>query len=242
MFIQSCPVCGNTQEQRFSSIPKGKNPARVQCQLCNLIFFPTNIHPKPTYDLHYNLHFFRPGDIRKAGIMAERIAEIVKKHSMNARMLEIGAGNGLTSFLVKQLGFNVDAIEMDVALCNFLAHEYKLNMLCGDFETFNFSQKYNLIYAGHVIEHSENPLGFLKKAHRTLTKKGILFIDTPDGSVAHHAIKTWKHFLTRHKYEHCSIFTPYTMKIAAEKTGFKFRYFRRLHQFQNFQVCLFKQK
>ncbi len=50
----------------------------------------------------------------------------------------------------------------------------------GDAQNFNLNRKFNLIHAGELIEHLDNPGGFLESAGRHLTPDGLLLITTPN--------------------------------------------------------------
>jgi 2-polyprenyl-3-methyl-5-hydroxy-6-metoxy-1,4-benzoquinol methylase len=47
-------------------------------------------------------------------------------------------------------------------------------------ETFNFNKKYDVIFAGELIEHLSNPGLFLQRSKNHLKKNGTLIITTPN--------------------------------------------------------------
>lgn len=203
-----------------------------------LIYFDRAVPEKPTYDLKYNKHFFRPGDIRKAGIMAAKLAELTSKNWKKANVLEAGSGNGLTVFLLRAMKINAFGIDLDSHLSVYLMEKFNIPILTAKFQEFNPPTKYNLIYSSHVIEHQEKPLEFFQKAHDILDIKGIFFIDTPDIAYSQQEGPSWRHFNTRNPYEHCCLFAKKTLLAAAERTGFTLENFESYPEYQSMQAIL----
>jgi len=238
--IERCPICGRPASAGMEIVDKKLEINRVRCPECGLIFFESDSLPEPVYDLKYNEFFHRPGDIRKAGAMAAKLAELVEKTEPAHLILEVGPGNGLTSFLLKAVGFHVEAIEMDLQTARQIMIALGINVHVGKFETWQGQIQYDLIYAGHVIEHSRNPLLFFKKAYSHLKDTGIFFIDTPYAHCARRWGESWKHFRTRQPYEHCSLFDIQTIHAAAKKTGFEVVSVETLPEFMNMHAILKK--
>ncbi len=107
---------------------------RIKCARCGLIYFAEKDYPRPKYDLAYNEYFCRPGDIRKAGMIAALIADIIAEHLGGARILEVGPGNGLTAFLLDKQNFEVVTTDEDWLSCCKIIADYKLPAWPGKFE------------------------------------------------------------------------------------------------------------
>lgn len=50
----------------------------------------------------------------------------------------------------------------------------------GNAQDFNVNKKFNLLHAGELIEHLDNPGGFLESAKRHLSVDGMLIMTTPN--------------------------------------------------------------
>jgi len=238
--IRQCPICNNEEKAHIVFVEKNEKVNRIKCELCGLIYFDSNTYPQPTYDLKYNRFFRRPGDIRKAGVLAALIGELLELHFIDPSFLEVGPGNGLTSFLIQQQGYRVEAIDMSWEACYNLGERLGVCAWPGRFENSELMNKYDFIYAGHVLEHSEDPKLFFSKAYEKLKPNGIFFFDTPDN---HHAAKQgskWKHFRTRNPYEHCSLMHRITIEKLAKLTSFKVENVMTLPTFESMQVLLRK--
>jgi len=57
--------------------------------------------------------------------------------------------------------------------------------LIGDFETYQFTQKFNMIWIYHTLECFIDPISSLIKASNLLTEDGMIFIGTPDTDFIH---------------------------------------------------------
>ena len=239
-YSRKCPVCGNTEKKFISWVETREKVERILCPICMCIYFDRAPPEKPSYDLKYNKHFFRPGDIKKAGIMAAKLAELAKANFKNPNVLEVGSGNGLTVLLLRAMQINTFGIDLDAKLSVYLMEKFNIPILSAKFQEFNPPTKYNLIYSSHTIEHQEKPLDFFLKAHDILDQKGIFFIDTPDILYSAEKGPSWRHFNTRNPYEHCCLFAKKTILVAAERTGFTLEKFESYPEYQSMQAILRK--
>jgi 2-polyprenyl-3-methyl-5-hydroxy-6-metoxy-1,4-benzoquinol methylase len=223
--------------QHIESLPQVE---RIRCNACNTIYFDRDPQTPPRYDKAYNLHFFRPGDIRKAGIMAAKLAELIDGKWPHPNILEVGAGNGLTVMLLRCMELNAFGLDIDPKLSQHLMLSFKIPVIPIRFEEFNPPGKYHLIYSSHVIEHSMRPREFLKKGFDLLEPGGYFYIDTPDTGCRDQDGPRWHHFETRNPYEHCCLLNPVGLRIMAEEIGFKTTKIDRYHDFGSMQALLIK--
>ena len=237
---RNCPICKSIKPKKIIHKLNNKTPDRIQCSDCELIYFVNPLFPTPTYDQEYNSFFHRPGDIRKAGLMAAQIAELIGNYYYEPRILEIGPGNGLTAFLLREQNFDVHGVEIDIKACHTLRTYYGIQMYSGNFETCKITKSFKFIYASHVIEHSLNPIAFFKKAYSLLPLMGQFFITTPDIHYATGQHKTWKHYFTRNLFEHCSLFSSHTIKKLADITGFNIVSSQSIPKYQSMEILLKK--
>jgi 2-polyprenyl-3-methyl-5-hydroxy-6-metoxy-1,4-benzoquinol methylase len=240
-YIQKqCPVCGNSRPEIMHFCEAVGEVNRILCKACDTIYFDRMPKDLPAYDVKYNLHFFRPGDIRKAGIMAARLGELASARFENPNVLEAGAGNGLTVLLLRAQGINAFGLDLDRKLAQELKIKFNIPIVCAKFEEFNPPAKYHLIYSSHVIEHTYYPRKFIKKAFDILEPGGIFFLDTPDTFFANAKPGRWHHFETRNPFEHCCLLGETGVRIMAQEQGFEINQSNRLPEFQSQQVILRK--
>jgi 2-polyprenyl-3-methyl-5-hydroxy-6-metoxy-1,4-benzoquinol methylase len=174
--------------------------------------------------------------------MAAEIAEIIHKRLGPARILEVGPGNGLTAFLLAEQHFDVDTIDNSWEACLYIRKKFKIGAWPGKFEESRFAPTYNFIYAGHVIEHSENPREFFRHAYISLQEGGFFLLETPNTYYAYKHGLAWRHYNTRDAFEHCCLFEMRTIDYVAKATHFDIISKETLPEFQSMQVLLQKPK
>ena len=239
---RQCPICGNVRPEIMRWIESVGDCQRILCKACDTIYFDREPPEWPKYDINYNKHFFRPGDIRKAGIMAAKLAEIALTKFRSPNVLEAGAGNGLTVFLLRTMGINALGLDLDSKLAVYLMEKYKIPIVTAKFEEFNPPGKYHLIYSSHVIEHTQRPDLFMKKAFSLLEDGGIFYIDTPDTFYHDKEEKRWHHFETRNPYEHCCLLGHVGVRLLAQDAGFDIVKIDRYGDFMSQQAVLIRTK
>jgi len=216
-----CPICGNNRPELIQFVEPVNTVLRILCKCCDTIYFDRDPGTWPVYDKAYNMHFFRPCDIQKAGIMAAKLATLIQGRWKNPNILEAGSGNGLTVLLLRAMGFNTFGVDLDPKLSVYLMELCKIPVLACRFEEFTPPAKYHLIYSSHVIEHCKNPEHFMRKAFALLEDAGLFYIDTPDTQYYTAEGKRWHHFETRNPYEHCCLFGRTGLTLLAHNCGFK---------------------
>ena len=215
-----CPVCGNGDSKQINFVENNCRVCRIQCEECKTIYFDRRPPYETEYNLEYNQHFYRPGDIRKAGIMAAEIAKIALMKYFGATILEAGTGNGLTIFLLKQMGIYAEGLDIDEKLAEYLRSTLDIKIHVSRFETWKTDLEYSIIYSSHVIEHSDNPSGFLRKALSLLHPGGLLYLETPDIKYRTLYGPRWRHFATRDPYEHITLLSTQGLYSMLGTIGF----------------------
>ena len=97
--------------------------------------------------------------------------------------LDVGSGQGFTLFAARDQGFKfAHGIEIDPAFANFTATimpdtlEGDVGSVLGDFLSYDFDRKYDLINFFDVFEHVFDAQLTLEKALSLLNPKGVLYI------------------------------------------------------------------
>jgi len=95
-------------------------------------------------------------------------------------VLDIGSGQGLHSNVFLDHGFSVTALDYgDSVYLRKAEGDFRVVPIRGDFNTHNFSNKFDAIWCSHVLEHQLNPHNFLKKIYSILEEQGVLAITVP---------------------------------------------------------------
>lgn len=155
--------------------------------------------------------------VRRTEKAAKNWDDIEKNISIKSKnnLLEIGCGPGEFLLEAKKRGFkNVMGNELEPSSTK-IALSKGLKIDQGFFENFaieNGAEKFDFIFADNVIEHTMNPLVFLKHAHSLMQEDGLLVLRLPDTQAFGPTLK-----LIDHTYH----FTRKSMQIFLEKAGFK---------------------
>jgi len=236
--IANCPVCGNKDADKHIFIETVETISRIGCTECNCIYFEETPKNLPKYDLEYNKHFFRPGDISKAGIMAAKIGDLAKKNFRDPCILEVGTGNGLTVFLLKTMGLRAEGLDIDPELAGWLEKRFNIKVHAYEYEVFFPLRYYNLIYSSHTIEHCKDPVAFFAKTREILAQDGLFYLDTPDTFFYGKSKDRWHHFETRAPFEHICLLSVESIYYLAQQTGFKVEWIKRMEEYQSLQAIL----
>ncbi len=237
---RQCPVCRNTAPDTIVYVERVQDVYRIECMGCDTVYFDREPPYEPRYDLKYNMHFFRPGDIRKAGVMAARLAELIQGKWKRPNILEAGTGNGLTVFLLRAMGYNAFGIDLDEKLSVYLMEKLHIPVITGRFEEFRSPTQFHLIYSSHVIEHQKNPWAFFQNAYDLLFPGGIFYVDTPDVFFWRKAQGRWHHFETRDPYEHCCLLGDRGIICLGRGTGFEIQAIERYSLYDTLHAVLVK--
>ena len=164
-----------------------------------------------------------------------------KKKIKDPKILDYGSGTGVFTYLMKNLGFNIMFCEKNIPCYNFLKNDLKIKPFCKDLLRIKKNTKFNLITSNKVLEHLSNKVLFkvLKKFKKLLSKKGILYIELPDGPSAKKISLKRQEFF----FEHFNIFSNKSIKILLKGFGFKVLKIQQVYEVnKKFTLRIFAQK
>ena len=93
-------------------------------------------------------------------------------------VLDVGSGEGKHSDVFKLFDKEVTSIDFGKSIY-FEKRSANHTCIFGDYYTYEFENKFDLIWASHVLEHQPNPNLFLKKIFNDLKEGGVLAITVP---------------------------------------------------------------
>lgn len=113
----------------------------------------------------------------------------------------------------------IDIEEKSVRAMNKLG----FNVRVMDAEHIRFNEKFDVVFAGELIEHLPNPGLFLKAAQKVLKPNGLIVLSTPNTFSANKIIRVMQ-MMTNDPPEnpdHTMYFTPQRLDMLAKKCGLR---------------------
>ena len=224
-----CPVCGTSSFSFFHFLKvRDLQIEYVICKHCGFIFQSHTFSSEGLEE--YYAHQYRSGDfidgtpaervLATEQVRAKLVGSFIERHNLHNvhSVLDIGCSTGsLLKQIQTQLDSRVVGVEPGEAYRNF-AKKSKLEIYPSiDVMEKKIDTKFDLITMMHVLEHLDNPLGFLKTLRsKWLQSNGSLLIEVPN-----------TYFHDSFEFAHISAFTPHTFREMLRLAGFKVEVFEK---------------
>jgi CMP-N-acetylneuraminic acid synthetase/ubiquinone/menaquinone biosynthesis C-methylase UbiE len=135
------------------------------------------------------------------------------------KFLDIGCGFGFVSSQINDRLY--DKYGLEPSKKGFeIAKKYIPNIKLGNLKEDNYEEEFfDVIFCNHVIEHTEEPMKFIKIIHKILKTHGHLIISSPNFDSG--AARRFKEkYRLLHDKTHISLFTDFSLKQMLEDFGF----------------------
>ena len=154
---------------------------------------------------------------------ASRVNNFFSEH--NPKVLDVGSGIGVFLFEMKKKKWQVTGVEMDKRYVDYCRKFHNLQIYRKELSQFKTKKKFDLITFNKVLEHVRNPTKLLNASKNFLNKNGIVYIEVPD-------IKAKTGGKNRQEFciDHLHVFSVNSLKILAEKCGFKTLQIKTIHE------------
>lgn len=193
----NCVLCG--QSNNHPVIENIKNPRTVgkelynylTCKNCDLWMldpYPTQAELNQIYTEAYQL--YENEDTTLATRIMNKLSrpreEIVTQHlKPNAKVLDVGCGNGTFLQSLQTQGYNVFGTEWSASAAKSAQSKVGSERITvGDITTASQHQPYDLITLWHVLEHNLDPKALITQIVELLAPQGILVIEVPNSKSA----------------------------------------------------------
>jgi len=217
----------------------------VQCKKCQLVF----LSPRPTIDeikkYYDHISYFssdsekylpHQDELKERENAYANIYAILLSQKKKGKILDIGAGTGSFLSKFKELGWQVEGLEINPDAVRFAKKNYGITLRGGDFSTFRFKDSYyDVITLNGALEHIYDPQKTLKTVYRSLKKGGVILFSVPNVDSMGRNIfgKDWFDWLPP---QHLYHFSPKTAKAMLQNAGFKESVVRHDYHEQNYYI------
>jgi 2-polyprenyl-3-methyl-5-hydroxy-6-metoxy-1,4-benzoquinol methylase len=184
-----CPNCGHSCSAllRARDLNRGISEeqfAYYHCAACGLVHqspVPANLNAYYTMD--YPQYAFPQSldELKQRSADTSSRVSFVQQFVRSGKLLEVGAGYGAFSYMAQERGFEVEAVEMSLACCQYM-EKIGLRALCSSsFSSLdNLIGSFDAIVLWHVLEHLESYKEAMAVLARHLAPGGVLVICSPN--------------------------------------------------------------
>ncbi len=177
-----CPLC----TARNSSLLYDGHISLYRCKNCNAVF---NASHRP---LDYGETYFNEEYRNQYGksyiedftaiysLAKKRLSRIASLTRHTSGLLDIGAAYGFFLKAALDEGFrDIFGIEISEEGAKYCKHTFGIQVQETNFETYDFSRKFNIITAWYFIEHIYDPRKAFSKIFDALTDEGVFAFSVP---------------------------------------------------------------
>jgi 2-polyprenyl-3-methyl-5-hydroxy-6-metoxy-1,4-benzoquinol methylase len=166
----------------------------------------------------------------------------LQKYYVGRDILDIGCAVGFQKEdwmhkNIKAVAKSIVGLDLDARSIDEI-RKMGFDVMQGNAQDFDLGRKFNMVHAGELIEHLDNPGGFLESAKRHLTDDGVLLMTTPNALRISNFIYASTGGL-KVNAEHTCWFCDATITTLLERKGFEvteigylkhetFNFFRRI--------------
>lgn len=204
----------------------------MRCRSCRLIY----LNPRPNisefekiYPSNYHAFDFSKKEFGivykiRSRLEAKRLLSCCKDLPANARILDVGCGDGFHLNLLRQYGkksWSLEGIDMDKRAVD-MAKKSGLTVHRGSIESIDLPQNsYDLAFMIQTIEHLEKPVEVLQGIRKFLKPGGKLLIVTDNTSSLDFKFSKKSYWGGYHFPRHWNLFNRNSLTQLAEKAGFE---------------------
>ena len=230
-----CPICevedvdptGVGEDFEYRTSPD--TFLAVTCRRCSLLYLamrPAESEGSRIYPDTYHAFHFDPAEFGLAykvrrWLEAKRLRRWTRGLPADARILDVGCGDGFHLRLLRETGHpgwaleGVDADPRAVAA----AKGHGLTVHAGDVQTLGLTPGYHLALMVMTIEHVADPVAMLTCVRRLLAPGGKLVIVTDNAGSPDAKLFRGRHWGGYHFPRHFHLFTKRTLAAVAVKAG-----------------------
>lgn len=218
--------------QDFEYLTSNDTFLAMQCNSCGLVY----LNPRPhvsefetIYPSTYHAFDFSEKDFGiaykiRSRLEAQRVLSWSKGLPDDARILDIGCGDGFHLKLLRKYGrksWTLEGVDMDKRAVE-MAEKIGLKVHLGSIETIGLpSDTYDLAFMVQTVEHVESPIEILSAIKNVLKPKGRLVIVTDNTDSLDFKFFKGSYWGGYHFPRHWNLFNQNSLSKLAKKAGFE---------------------
>ncbi|WP_309112523.1 class I SAM-dependent methyltransferase [Saccharothrix sp.] len=201
-----------------------------RCVACGFTWTVQAPVPGPTAADLYDETYFREGGYRnyfeehaqrrhEARLRLRWLWSVVRPRSV----VEAGSAGGFFLEQAQRAGIRVEGVEPSGVCVGFARDRLGVSVRQGTFETYSAGFAVDAVCAFHVLEHVEDPHGFLAAARRALVPGGWLALEVPNIA----SVGARRHGVSWHGLQpdfHRWHFSPESLRRLVHDHGFHIRH------------------
>ena len=253
---QECPVCKSNHIHPVLNIQDYTVSQELfevwHCNQCTFRF-TQHIPPADKIGPYYqSANYVSHSDTQEGFI--HRVYHIVRNYTLNSKrkliqettrkktgdLLDVGAGTGAFSKIMKNAGWTVTGLEPDDTARKNALDINGLQLIAPE-NLYQFSpNSFDAITMWHVLEHVHDLNGYLEKYYSILKQEGRLIIAVPNYT-SYDAFKYQQYWAAYDVPRHLYHFSPESMAVLAENKGFSINAIRPMW-FDSFYVSILSEQ
>jgi len=217
-----CPVCGNSKKKLYLSLEKYWF---MKCKECGTVYqdhVPEINSLKQRYDEKYfDYEIKNHGNFHSLQKYTLEDIDFYRKYAPleGKKILDIGSATGLLLNHFKSLGMEPVGIEICEESARYAREKFDVEVISKPLEEVKFEENsFDAVHFSHLIEHLQDPAGFLKEVYKILKPGGPIIVTTPriDSPAYHLYKKDWRSAIP----DHLTLFSKKTLSRLIKQTGF----------------------
>ncbi len=161
--------------------------------------------------------------------MLSKYTQTLNKPPQEVHILDIGCGSGLVTKKIQELGYIVKGLDFSCeAVSKALKNGIEAKQCNLDEGIPEDNERFDVVWAGDIIEHVFDPIGLLKEINRVLKKGGVLIVSIPSDVGLNNIIRmifgiSYQEHMYRRSgyYKHHTFFTLHLMDFMLEQATLK---------------------